>query len=155
MQPSIARKLIERFDAALSVQLFVDTEIMETGDELDVINVDELFEMYRAWPPRIKMSGAKFVEFLKVTCKLDVEDDDPVENLPAVIVGCQLMSKAKATLKAKARNRSKPPPDMATIERAARLPTLSAAARYLHISTSRLERLCTADRTIAALFSRQ
>lgn len=152
MNPAVARKLIEKFDAALSVQLFADTELIRTGDELDHVPTEKLFEMYRAWPPRVRMSEAKFIEFLKITCRLDVTEYDPDE--PTLIVGVQLRTTATALVRAKRRNASKPPPDRDALQRAARLPTLSAAARYLHISTGRLERLCKADRTVAALFSR-
>lgn len=154
MNPAVARKLIEKFDAALSVQLFVQTELIETADELDVLPTAVLFEMYKAWPPRVRMNEDKFIEFLKVTCRLDICDEDPVEDYPAVIVGVQLKKTAKPTLKAKKRNQTKPLPPWETLERAAALGNRPKAARYLHISTGRLERLCKHNPKIAELFSR-
>lgn len=153
MNPAVARKFLETFSDAVSVQLFVSTELVETSDELDTINVDEFFERYKQWPPRIRMSGAKFVEFLKVTCRLDVVDDDPQEELPALIVGVQLRSKAKPTVKAKRRNQTKPPPPRAALERAAKLPTFGEQARHLMMSTRALRRLCRSKPEIAALFT--
>lgn len=155
MQPAVARKFIETFSDAVSVQIFAQTELIETGDELDTINVDDFFERYKQWPPRARMSGAKFIEFLKVTCKLDVVDDDPVEDYPAMIVGVQLKKTAKTTVKAKARNQTKPPPEMVALQRAAKLPTLTASARALNISPRALRGLCKRNPKVAALFTRQ
>lgn len=153
MNPAVARKFLEDFSDAISVQLFVQTELIVTHDELDLLNANEFFDLYKQWPPRIKMSGAKFVEFLKVTCRLDVVDDDPVENLPAVIVGVQLKAKAKPTVKAKRRNQTKPVPPLAALQRAARLPTVSLQAKQLMMSARALRRLCRSNPEIDAILS--
>lgn len=152
MNPAVARKLIESFNDAFSVQLFVQTELVETSDELDVLPTELLFNLYRQWPPRIRMSEAKFIQFLKVTCKLDVVDGDDREELPTVIVGVQLRSKAKPTVKAKARYKTKPPPSLAALQRAAKLPTFGEQAKHLMLSTRALRRLCRRVPEIGALF---
>lgn len=155
MNPAVARQFLEKFDAACSVQLFCQTELIVTTDELDVLDVNVLYERYKQWPPRIKMSEAKFIEFLEVTCKLDVVPWDEGEDLPAVIVGAQLRETATDIVKAKRRNAKKPPPDAAALRRAARLPTRAAAAKHLGITGKVLKRLCRSNPTIAALFTRQ
>jgi len=154
MNPAIARKLIEKFDAALSVQLFAQTELVVTNDELDHLPTEVLFERYKLWPPRVRMSEAKFIDFLKVTCGLDVVEADLVDD-QTLIVGVQLKATATALVCAKRRNAKKPPPDPAALRRAARLPTRAAAAKHLGITSKALKRLCRSSPDIGALFLRQ
>lgn len=153
MNPAIARKLIEKFDAALSVQLFAQTELVITNDELDHLPTEVLFKRYKLWPPRVRMSEDKFIELLKVTCRLDVTEYDPKE--PTLIVGVQLKATATALVAAKRRNAKKPPPPLEAVRRAAKLPTLCAAAKHLGMGSKGLRRLCRSNPDIAALFLRQ
>lgn len=153
MNPAVARKFLEGFNAAVSVQLFAQTELIITNDELDHLPTEVLFERYKQWPPRVRMSEAKFIEFLKVTCRLDVTEYEPDE--PTLIVGVQLTAAATALVRAKRRNAKKPPPPLEAVRRAAKLPTLCAAAKHLGMGSKGLRRLCRSNPDIAALFLRQ
>ena len=147
MNPAVARKLLESFDDALSVQLFVQTELTVTNEEDDVLPVETLFNLYRQWPPRVRMPEAKFIEILKVTCRLDVFDEEP-----AVIVG--VACKNGSTKKPKGKYQKKPPPPMQAIQRAARFATNVERAKALGISPRALRGLCKRNPEVAALFSR-
>ncbi len=102
MDAAEARKVLDKADR---VKVFVETELLHTGDPTDLVNINDLWCLYRRWNSRSPMSEARFVAHLAQVLRYDVYED-PTRPDEALLVGWA----ASPYSPYHGRQRSAPPP---------------------------------------------
>lgn len=83
MDAADARKVLDQADR---VKVFVETELRRTGEPTDLVNINDLWCLYRRWDNRSPMSEARFVTHLAEVLRYDVYED-PTRPYEAFLVG--------------------------------------------------------------------
>lgn len=83
MNAAEARKVLDKADR---VKVFVETELRCTGEPTDLVNINDLWCLYRRWNNRNPMSEARFVTHLAEVLRYDVYED-PTRPDEAFLVG--------------------------------------------------------------------
>lgn len=83
MDAADAREILDNSDR---VKVFVETELRRTGEPTDLVNINDLWCLYRRWNNRHPMLEARFVAHLAEVLRYDVYDD-PTRPYEAFLVG--------------------------------------------------------------------
>lgn len=83
MDAAAARNVLDKADR---VKVFVETELRRTGQPTDLVNINDLWCLYRRWDNRSPTSEARFVAHLAEVLRYDVYED-PTRPDEAFLVG--------------------------------------------------------------------
>lgn len=83
MEAAEARNVLDNADR---VKVFVETELRRTRHPADLVNINDLWCLYRRWNNRNPMSEARFIAHLAEVLRYDVYED-PTRPDEAFLVG--------------------------------------------------------------------